>query len=114
MKNTACPLTAWLRQCGGSEVRIIFAANSSCGILNQATLDQYVASVLRFRSSQTRVPHNDANFGIGTLVQLERTLYQARRERLSFSGKPVQRRSRSAPVIRSQFRTNRVSRGPGR
>ena len=34
-------------------------------------LDQYVASVLRFRSSQTRVPHNDANFGIGTLGDRE-------------------------------------------
>src|SRR5436309_7079581 len=27
-----------------------------------------VASVLRFRSSQTRVPQNNANFGIGTLA----------------------------------------------
>jgi len=27
-------------------------------------------SVLRFRSSQTRVPHNDANFGIGTLAAI--------------------------------------------
>ena len=50
-----------------SEVRIIFAANSSCGLLNQSHTRSYVASVLRFRSSQTRVPHNDANFGIGTL-----------------------------------------------
>src|SRR5215510_6376414 len=32
-------------------------------------LDQKVASVLRFRSSQTRVPRNDANFGIGTLAR---------------------------------------------
>src|SRR5215813_3418148 len=32
-------------------------------------LDQRVASVLRFRSSQMRLRHNDANFGIGTLAR---------------------------------------------
>ena len=59
-----------LTQCGGSEVRIILAASPKCGLLNQSHTESVRASVLRFRSSQTGVPHNDANFGIGTLAAL--------------------------------------------
>jgi hypothetical protein len=43
----------------------------------------------RFRSSQTRVPHNDANFGIGTLKRMP--LKWNRRER--------QRRSAPSPLV---------------
>src|SRR5271169_3272994 len=56
--------------CGGSEVRIMASAGLSCGLLNQShtRINKLLVS-LRFRSSQTRTPHNDANFGIGTLVR---------------------------------------------
>src|SRR5262249_22911423 len=40
----------------------------NAGFWNKTTLDQYVASVLRSRSSQTRLRHNDATFAIGTLA----------------------------------------------
>src|SRR5262245_17638118 len=45
----------------------IFAASPKCGLLNQSHTRSISASVLRFRSSQARLRHNDANFGIGTL-----------------------------------------------
>src|SRR5215470_9490923 len=57
-----------LHSCGGSEVRIIPAASSQCGLLNQSHTRSIGSSVLRFRSSQMRMPQNDANFGIGTLL----------------------------------------------
>ena len=58
-------------ECGGSEVRIISAVQvRNADLLNQShTRSDKFASVLRFRSSQASAPHNDANFGIGTLVQ---------------------------------------------
>src|SRR4051812_45586970 len=44
------------------------AKKRKCGLLNQSHTGSMIDSVLRFRSSQTRVPQNDANFGIGTLA----------------------------------------------
>jgi len=58
------------RSCGGSKVRIILAESSSCGLPNQShTRFNNLLGSLCFRSSQTRVPWNYANFGIGTLVR---------------------------------------------
>jgi len=55
--------------CGGSEVRIIVAASPSRGLLNQSHNGNNKLPVsFRFRSSQTRLPRNDANFGIRTLA----------------------------------------------
>src|SRR5262249_47447167 len=47
-------------------------------------LDQRVASVLRFRSSQMRLRHNDANFGIGTLARKALRIVGVRRCRLTW------------------------------
>jgi hypothetical protein len=81
----AKPESAW---CGGSEVRIIIAASSSCGLLNQShTGNNNLLVSFRFRSSQTRSPQNDANFRIRTL---ERRQENPHRERLYVEkGKPL-------------------------
>jgi hypothetical protein len=55
-------------QCGGSAVRIIDAASSSCGPLNQShTRINKLPVSFRFRSPQKKARQNDTNFGIRTL-----------------------------------------------
>src|SRR5215471_8763718 len=48
------------------------------GLLNQShTRTNKLLVSLRFRSSQTRVPHNPANFGIGTLGRRQARIHRA-------------------------------------
>jgi Hypoxia induced protein conserved region len=55
-------------QCGGSEVRNIAAASSSCGLLNQSRTGSInFSSVLSIPKSVNVGPQNRTNFGIGTL-----------------------------------------------
>src|SRR5215472_311000 len=55
--------------CGGSEVRIICAAISLCGLLNQShTRINNLLVPFDSEVRKGRPPRNDANFGIGTLT----------------------------------------------
>ena len=90
------PLFRIMLWCSGSEVRIMTAASSSCGLLNQshtngvdltfATLpiassksecqiqnsirNRYLLVVLGFQHSQACLPRRDANVGIGPLESM--------------------------------------------
>ena len=67
----------------GFEVPIIVAARSFRNFKSKDRTNIIkLLVVLRFRSSQTRVPHNDTSFGIGTLATLDRRLRLQRIERL--------------------------------
>jgi hypothetical protein len=56
-------------QCGGSEVRIIFATSPSFGLLNQSHTET-ISCRCSFESEvrKIRTPRNHANSGLGTLV----------------------------------------------
>src|SRR3954452_8191059 len=55
--------------CGGSEVRNRLAASPQCGLLNLShTRINKLPVSFRFRSSRTRMLHDETNFGIGTLA----------------------------------------------
>src|SRR6185369_6456120 len=57
------------RKWGGSEVRIITTASTSCGLLNRShTKNMDLPVSHRFRSSHPSMPCDETNFGIGTLA----------------------------------------------